>query len=74
MKMFVKFQHRLIEEEARNAVLEMICRAERLAMEREMRRIAEEATMMHEEGEEMLNEEARDRLGVYGGPATNKYF
>lgn len=61
----------MLEDEARNAVLKMVVRAEEEALRRELERIAREATMDEAEDEELLDE-ARDVLGVYDGPTTGQ--
>ncbi|KAL1513698.1 hypothetical protein ABEB36_003072 [Hypothenemus hampei] len=53
--------HQIIEEEAKAAVMDMILRAEEIAIMNELRRIQEETDAMEEM--EALNEEARDILG-----------
>lgn len=66
--------HRILEEEARTAVLEMIRRAEDITLQKkideELKRIANEVATEENEEEE-FPDEARDTLGVYGGPPVN---
>jgi len=59
----------MLEDEARTAVLNLVIRAEEEAIRNELERIAREAAMLEAEDEE-LEAEARDVLGVYGGPTA----
>lgn len=63
------FQDELLQDEARKAIIDMVIKAEEEAIRNELERIAREATMLHAE-DEALNAEAKDILGVYGGPAV----
>jgi hypothetical protein len=56
------FQKKFVEEEARNAVLDMILRAEQIAYENELKRIEQEQMLAEEEEEGAENQYASDLI------------
>ncbi|XP_074042256.1 uncharacterized protein [Leptinotarsa decemlineata] len=58
--------HKFVEEEARAAVFDMVARAEEEAIQEELLRIEREL-LEHQQEEELLDNEARDTFGTYGG-------
>ncbi|CAG9764584.1 unnamed protein product [Ceutorhynchus assimilis] len=63
--------HRFVQEEAREAVLDMIVRAEEIVFLQELTRMQDAEEEADEEAEG-LNDEARDTLGPYTGPTTGQ--